>query len=236
MKKLIILIGLALLLTAGCASDPASAGSPWTMVQVNPDRRYLVFESYRHREQAAPLALVLHGWGGEAQSYGRLWHEALRGEYRVVAPQAPPKRRGGSWISTWHASTDRDFLLQVFDKIRERNADPARTVVIGYSSGAAAACLLARERRSAIGGLVLHGAGPSGSYKAFSGLPVFILVGSRDLGFGPKRAQQRLAKLQAAGARPFLHTVEADHASVYAKVSAAAKWIRNGYSLPLESK
>lgn len=233
MKRGVLLLVALLLTVAGCASDPARAGSPWTVVQLNPDQRYLVFESYRHDKPAVPLAFVMHGWGGEAESYGRVWHEALRGEYRVVALQAPPKRRGGSWISTWHAATDRDFLLSVFDKVSAQDVDHARTVVIGYSSGAAVAALVARERRSAVGGLVLHGARPSGSPADYAGMSVFMLVGTRDLGFGPKRAQAQLAKLQAAGAKPFLHTVKADHASVYAKVGKAAQWILGGFTLPV---
>ncbi|HPM76133.1 MAG TPA: alpha/beta fold hydrolase [bacterium] len=236
MKRAAFLLVALLLTVAGCASDPARAGSLWTVVQLNPDQRYLVFEAYRHDKPAVPLAFVLHGWGGEAESYGRLWHEALRGDYRVVALQAPPKRRGGSWISTWHAATDREFLLSVFDKVSAQNVDRARTVVIGYSSGAAVAALAARERRAAVGGLVLHGAGLSGAPSAYAGLPVFLLVGARDLGFGPQRAQAQLAELQAAGAKPFLHTEPADHASVYAKVGRAAQWILNGFTLPVTAE
>lgn len=224
---------MLLALCAGCAQDPSRQASPWITTPDHPQGRYLVRPPHRSAEPVA-LCFALHGRGGDAESYSRLWHEALEGRYLVVAPQAPPKLKVNSWISTWQGSVDRDYLLHVWDEVHANwRVDPDRTVVAGYSAGASAACLVASYRKSQISGLVLHGAGPTGSPDKLKGLHVFLLVGARDRGFGPTRAMRVRDRLTGLGIDTQMHIVErADHASVYGKVRSAAAWIMRDYALP----
>jgi len=236
-QAIALVIGLAVLLLAGCATDPARYADPWTEVPVQPHGRYVVFAPLKITDQPVKLCFVLHGWGGDSQSYGRLWHEALRGGYLVVAPQAPPKNRGGTLISTWQVQTDRAYLRTIWRKIHDDwRIDPKHTVIAGYSSGAAVACDTARLNHDQVRGLVLHGAGPVGSLSKLKGISVYLLVGERDPGFSPRRANKKLTQMKDLGIDVQLQIAGgADHASLYSRVRPAADWIRRGFTAQVDS-
>ncbi len=193
---------------------------------------YTLLDATRHKGAKRGLVFALHGYGGDCLSYGRLWHEALRGEFLVVAPQAPEKKRKNGTVSTWSRSADRDYLNHIWREIHEKyNVDPARTVVIGYSAGATMAAEMARMHKGQTAGLVLHGAGLSGNISDMKELRVFLLAGSRDRGFNRTRAQGTRDRLIGQGIDAQTAVIEgADHASIYAKIAPAAAWITQEFT------
>ncbi len=229
-----VVILSALAISLACASAPSRAADPWIETPAFPGGRYVVLRTNDPAAQNPPLCFALHGRGGDALSYARVWHEALQGRYLVVAPQAPPKNRMGANVPAWQGSADRDYLLSIWDTIqREYQPPAARSVVAGYSAGAGVAKQLVAHRRAQFGGLICHGAAAISSPTELSGLAVFLLVGERDISFTPAKAMALQARLTAAGVPAQLHIVEqADHASVYAKVRAAADWVLRGFARP----
>lgn len=196
--------------------------------------RYVVLHPNEASDQPMPLCFALHGRGGDALSYARVWHEALQGKYLVVAPQAPLKNRMGYNVSAWQGSVDRDYLLKIWDDIQAQyKIDRARSVVVGYSAGAGVAMQLVSNRRAQFAGLILHAAASVHSPSEVQGLHVFLLAGERDIGFTPTKAMQLRDRLAGAGVPVQLHIVEgATHASVYDKVRTAADWALRGFALP----
>lgn len=224
-----------LVLGLACATAPQAERSPWHEVPNVPDGRYLVFPPLEPPGEKTPLLFALHGWGGEALSYGRLWHEALQGGYLVVAPQATPKPRGGAAVSTWSTSkADRDYLLQVWDEIhRDYRIDPERTVVVGYSAGGLAAAAIVENRNAEVAAVIFHACRPYAKPALLKGKHVFLLAGERDTSFNAKKAGAALAELTAQGVDVRLAVAPGvSHVTVYDKVKDAARWVLGGFAAP----
>jgi len=230
----ITLIALLCLAAVACAANQSRAANPWIEVPGFAQGRYIVLPPNERSDEPPPLCFALHGRGGDAASYSRLWHEALQGRYLVVAPQAPLKNRAGVLVSTWQGSVDRDYLLKIWDDVHARHKiDQPRSIVVGYSAGAGAAWQVVLNRRAQFGGLILHAAASVSELYFLQGLHVFILAGERDTGFTPAKAMRLRDRLVGAGIPAQLQIVEgATHASVYDKVRAAADWVRRGFALP----
>jgi len=228
----VLIVVLALVGCALLAQGKESAGQ-WKTVPDLANARYVELPPSKVSTEKIGFCLALHGMAGDALSYGTVWHKALGGEYLVVAPQAPPKKRVNSYISTWQTGTDRNFLFKIWEDVHKRyNIDPARTTVIGYSAGVYPACDIARTRKDQLAGLVLQGGGLKGNPEDFMGLHIYLLTATRDGGLGPAKGQSLFSTLFKLGIDVQLEVVEgADHASVYAKVNNAAKWIMSGYKL-----
>ena len=97
----------------------------------------------------APTVVLLHGW---IASGGLNWFQAfdaLRGGYRVVAPDLRGHARG---IRSWRPFRLRDCADDVAALLRKRRT---RAIVVGYSMGGPVAQLLWRRHPELVSGLVL---------------------------------------------------------------------------------
>lgn len=227
--------GVFLLLSLAGVTTLQAEQPPWRSVDGVSGGRYVTFPPLEPAGEKLPLLFVLHGWGGEALSYGRLWHEAVRGHYLVVAVQASPKPRGGGLVSTWTSSgADREYLLKVWDDVQARYAiDPTRTVVAGYSAGGRAASMLVENRNTQIAAVIFHACRPSADPSRLKGKHVFLLAGERDNSFNAQKAGAALDALFTQGVEVQMAVIPgATHVTVYDKVKDAARWVLDGFAVP----
>jgi pimeloyl-ACP methyl ester carboxylesterase len=114
-----------------------------------PDRGDLFVRSARGPREA-PTVVLLHGW---IASGGLNWFqafEALRGRYRVIAPDLRGHARG---IRTWKRFKLRDCADDVAALLRKRRISNA--IVVGYSMGGPVAQLVWRRHPDLVSGMVL---------------------------------------------------------------------------------
>jgi pimeloyl-ACP methyl ester carboxylesterase len=114
-----------------------------------PERGDLFVRSARGPREA-PTVVLLHGW---IASGGLNWFqafEALRGRYRVIAPDLRGHARG---IRSWRRFKLRDCADDVAALLRKRRISNA--IVVGYSMGGPVAQLLWRRHPELVSGLVL---------------------------------------------------------------------------------
>jgi phospholipase/carboxylesterase len=160
--------------------------------------------SLTHRVRQAtgprpPLLVLLHGVGSHEDDLFGLgpW---LDSRYTVVSPRAPLKHGGGwGWYPIAFLETGLEFDEEIaFESaetleqfIQECHAtygtDPARTVLMGFSQGAAMALLLLLTRpeclRAAVlmsGRLIPEAAERAAHYMELVGKPVFVAHGLYD--------------------------------------------------------
>nr|WP_309687215.1 alpha/beta hydrolase-fold protein [Armatimonas sp.] len=157
-----------------------------------------------HRVQQAegprpPLLLLLHGVGSHEDDLFGLapWLDA---RYTIVSPRAPLKHGGGwGWypiafledglefdeeIAFESAQTLELFILECH---KAYGTDPARTVLMGFSQGAAMALLLLLTRPECLssavlmsGRLIPEAAERAAHYMELVGKPVFVAHGLYD--------------------------------------------------------
>jgi predicted esterase len=229
MKRTAVLVVVVL---GAVAAAALAAGGPWNTTPGFPGGKWLGLPPLHPDGDKWPLLFALHGWGGEANSYGRQWHEALGGTFLVVAPQGLVKTRGGKGVSTWgRATDDRAYLTAVWDEVHKRyKIDPARTVVAGYSAGGVAASVILKERSEQIAAVVFHALKPDVDAAAVKGKHIFLLGGEQDGSLNATRGGAFRDELFTKGADVVLYIAPgATHASVYAKIQEPAKWIRAGF-------
>lgn len=97
----------------------------------------------------APTVVLLHGWIASA---GLNWFQvfdALRGRYRVIAPDLRGHARG---IRSWRRFRLHDCADDVAALLRKRRE---RAIVVGYSMGGPVAQLLWKRHPDLVSGLVL---------------------------------------------------------------------------------
>jgi len=97
----------------------------------------------------APAVILLHGWIASA---GLNWFQAfdaLRGRYRVIAPDLRGHARG---IRSWRRFRLQDCADDVAALLRKRRQ---RAIVVGYSMGGPVAQLLWKRHPELVDGLVL---------------------------------------------------------------------------------
>ncbi len=175
--------------------------------------------AYRYQMPAGPgpypLAVLLHGRLGD-EDVMWVFRRVVPRPWLVVAPRAivPESPRGFSWHAQPHGQWPAlpefdpavDALLRFLAAMpRLYNADPDRTVLMGFSQGAAVAYATALRRPSAargIAGLVgfVPRVAPEAVAGRLAGLPVFMAAGAYDETVPPAESRRSAAVLRAAGA------------------------------------
>jgi pimeloyl-ACP methyl ester carboxylesterase len=108
-----------------------------------------IFVRSQRGPRHAPTVVLLHGW---IASGGLNWFQAfdaLRGGYRVLAPDLRGHARG---IRSWRRFRLRDCADDVAALLRKRRE---QAIVVGYSMGGPVAQLLWRRHPDVVSGLVL---------------------------------------------------------------------------------
>jgi len=169
-------------------------------------------------EQPVPVAVMLHGWGGDE---GSMWvfRPVIPPKVAIVTPRAPLTLDEGGYAWFYRNDplhlTDPDTLLQAIDKLEHfltrlsqlYPVDLGRLLLIGFSQGAAIAnSLVMAHPELVIGVALLSGMGfqlPELMPQAMSltGLPVFIAHGVRDETIPLPVAQQARETYRQLGAK-----------------------------------
>lgn len=175
------------------ARQPSADSAAQTMIHGGRTRSFLVHDF--SRDGNAPLMIVLHGGGGNAENAVAMTgfdRVAQRERLIVVYPNGTAGRDGGRFL-TWNAGhccaaamdghvDDVGFIAAIVDRlVAARRADPSRVYATGMSNGAMMVHRLGREistRLAAIAPVVgaVFGDEPPPS----APVPAFIVVGAED--------------------------------------------------------
>lgn len=203
-----VLIGLALILTA--ANPRARGAGPAFGSSVQPtdrpanrelqrlehggrQRSYLVHDYSRGGK--APLILVLHGGGGNAENAVRMTgmdRIAARERLMVVYPNGTAGRDGGRLL-TWNAGhccasamttgvNDVGFIAALIDRlVNDGRVDRSRVYVTGMSNGAMLTHRLGRELSTRIAAIApVVGAVFGDEKPPAAPVPAIVIVGAED--------------------------------------------------------
>jgi len=174
---------------------------------------------------------VCHGYGQLAAYFVR--HFAFLAEADpatvVVAPEGLSRfylsgnggRVGASWMTRddrLHEIADHvNFLNQLADHVLAGCSPAVRITVLGFSQGTATACRWLVQARFRAAHLVLWAGGfpddlpPATAQPLLHGLPMSVVVGTRDEFIGAPQVQAQLEQLRALGATPRLYSFEGTH-------------------------
>lgn len=173
-----------------------------------------------------PTAVMLHGrFGNETVMW--VFRRTIPRHWLVVSPRAllADPEGGHSWriqpYGAWPPLDAFDPAAEALDRFLSAlpalyNADPDRTVLMGFSQGAAAAFALAVRRPGLAQGIAgLMGfappAEPAEIAGMMAGLPVFLAGGTRDPLVPAAQSQRTLEWLRLAGAEVEYHAYETGH-------------------------
>ena len=187
-----------------------------------------------------PLAVLLHGRLGD-EDVMWLFRRVVSRPWLVVAPRAivPESPRGFSWHAQPHGQWPElsvfdpavDALLRFLTAMpRLYNADPDRTVLMGFSQGAAVAYATALRQPSVCRGIAgLVGFVPHVAPEAVAGrltrLPVFMAVGEQDETVPPDESRRAAAVLRAAGAALDYRAYPTGHKLTAAALDDLQTWL-----------
>ncbi len=166
-------------------------------------------------QPAAGLAFLLHGLGGDENSMA-VFRPALPSRLLIVSPRAPfvVSPGGNSWHTqlagrTWPLLEDFDastaYVAALVDTLRKPGQLTHPLLIAGFSQGAAAAAAFAFEHRILVDGLALlagfvpHRSGLARIDQPLRDLPIFVANGTLDTTVPPKKANEAIALLSAAG-------------------------------------
>lgn len=149
-----------------------------------------------------PLIIALHGYGGRAVNFPKLWrHSAARKGAIVVAPWGhSPIYKGSSWTDLFEAET---IVGLTIDWVAERYPiDRQRIVLSGFSQGGYMAYAIAVRRPELFAGVIPMGSGYTRSFdkppQAGKHRPrYYFMVGVYDQSVGQNR--RAAADFEAAG-------------------------------------
>ena len=133
----------------------------------------------------APLIIALHGYGGRAENFPKLWRRAAEKKGAiVVAPWGhSPIYNGSSWTDLFEAETIVDLTIAW---VAERYpVDRQRMVLSGFSQGGYMAYSISVRRPELFTGVIPMGSGYSRSFnepaQAGEHKPrYYFMVGARD--------------------------------------------------------
>lgn len=207
----------------GDVTEPAPTGARSLGLVPQRDTLLYVPASY-HPARPAPLAVLLHGAGGDAPG-GIALLQGLADEYGIVL-LAPASRR-----QTWdviHGSYGPDralidqALLQTF---RRYAIDPQRLAIGGFSDGASYALSVGLTN----GDLFTHVMAFSPGFMAPTDLPgsphFFITHGLRDMVLPIDRCSRQIVpQLQRGGYKVVYHEFDGPHTAPPELARAAVDW------------
>lgn len=208
-----------------------------TLTHGGRSRSYLVYDFAR--TAPAPVVLVLHGGGGNAQNAVRMTgvdRLARREGAIAVFPNGTSGREGADILLTWNAGhccaaamrnqvDDVGFIAAIIDAlVASGRADASRVYVTGMSNGAMMAHRVGRELSTKVAAIApVVGAvfgdepGPEGP------VPAFIVVGADDAIVPPAGGPLQLRALlgsQSAANRPVAPAI--DQATYWARHNGCA--------------
>ncbi|MCH8967178.1 MAG: dienelactone hydrolase family protein [Planctomycetes bacterium] len=166
------------------------------------------------KEMGAPLLVVLHGWGSNAEDMLSAWKEtAIEFGAILVAPRAV-RRAEGTKGYTWTPIDEADLIVtRAIDQVlKSHRIDRQRIVLSGFSQGGSMTYHLGLRHAERFSGLIPIAAGYSqtihaASHVAPNQLPkIFIMVGSEDRALDGNRRAAR--DFEAAGISVKLNVYE----------------------------
>lgn len=179
--------------------------------------------------QRAPLLVMLHGCGQDAEGFAAvtaMHRVADRGGFLVLFPEQDRSANAQgcwNWFATdnGRAQAEADTVLAAIDQVCVRRADRQRVVVAGLSAGAGLAALIALRHPQRLCGVVMHSGVPPGTahttLTALSAMrgrrstaaidldagallpPLLVVHGSLDGVVASRNAQAAVAAWAAAG-------------------------------------
>ena len=228
LKLWLVLLVLAVLGGAGCASrpPPAAKHGEFANEAVSVDgamRRYrLLVPRSVNLARSAPLVVAFHGMLVDDKDlmpeYTRLNETAERHGFLIAYPNAV----GGAW-GLWPRKIVNDIAF--FDALLARlsadyRIDPDRIYLLGMSNGGYFAHLLAKERSTTIAAVASH-SGPLGLQTLFGvnaarKFPVLIVHGTQDWIFSPWLARENAERYRREGhAAKYVEVAGLGHAWAY---------------------
>src|SRR3989304_1816042 len=167
-------------------------------------------------QPAAGLAILLHGLGGDENAMA-VFRPALPGPLLVVSPRAPfgvspggnswhTQLAGRTWPLPWDFNASTMHVAALVEALREQGHLSHALLIVGFSQGAAAAAAFVFEHRMLVDGLALlagfvpHPSGFARTDQPLRGLPTFLANGTLDATVPPKKANEAIDLLSAAGA------------------------------------
>lgn len=158
----------AALVFAGCASrraspDPRALGSTTETIRVGPRQRSYVLHvpAFGDSNRPRPLVLLLHGYGGTAETFEQGSHFSAKADSAGFIVAYPNGQRvygfagPRHWAAFGDDRTDVDFIRALIDRIASAHrVDATRIYVGGFSNGAMMTYRLGAElagRLAAIG-------------------------------------------------------------------------------------
>lgn len=136
--------------------------------------------------KSTPIVIALHGAGGsenlfvEGYGNGRIVYECSKRNWILISPRAP----GFTAVAP---------VLQMVDQLAERfPIDKSKIFLVGHSMGAAQAIELCQRDPGKFAGVAaLGGGGRVRNTKAFTDLPTFIGVGTKDFALSGSRSLKK---------------------------------------------
>ncbi len=184
-------------------SKGRNSGGGWTdTAKVGGNFYFCTYEGVKHnyildlpeRTQGAPIILMLHGHGGDADSFRHqtgLYQEAVAQGYIVIHATAGPNPSYGGSANRWNhdeygGKNDVGFLIALVSRIRDQyHADPSRCFAVGFSNGAYMAHRLAIDAPDVFSAVVsVEGAMADCVWDRRPGncrVGVFQITGTRDV-------------------------------------------------------
>lgn len=225
--------------TAGDVGDGRLAARPGVITRANPAglqslglvprRDTLLYVPPTYDPQcAAPLAVLLHGAGGEAQG-GLSLFQPFADEWGIIS--LAPASRGSTWdVIRGGWGQDVAVIDQALGQVFSRyNIDPAKIAIGGFSDGESYALSIGITNGDLLGHLIAFSPGFMAPADQRGAPRIYISHGTRDDVLPIDRCSRRLAPLlQRADYDVTYHEFDGPHVVPPDVARAAAVWFING--------
>jgi phospholipase/carboxylesterase len=203
-------------------------------------------------EGLQPTVFALHGHGAHAQDLLGLAPVLAGGRVQFICPQAGFLLQPGMLAYTWFerpADGARQTPVE-FERVAAQlaafveeagvryEADPARTVVLGFSQGGGLAYRLGLGRPQRFAGVAALStwlpdeAVAAADRDHLGALPVLVQHGTADPMVAIDRGRQSRDRLVELGVTPAYHEYEMQHQITHESLSDLSRWIEGVLGLP----
>lgn len=233
---------LLLLLAAACGRDAVGDSEETPLTPPKPPCENCTVD-VPSRPGAVPLLVVLHGNHESADDAAARWRAAALARGWAVLSLDCPDKLGCDDVGRWYRwRGDADWVFtQVSELAQQRDIDPSRQYLVGWSGGASYMGLMAARWPQRFAAVVFHGGGqpPRDKDQCPRDLPAYFLVGDRN---PAHPAAIRLREYwEACGQEvqwdllPGANHAKEDKALDEAKATAILEWLDRRSRAPLVS-